>query len=1109
MSYKIYHSNNLSEFINRYSGLFHSTDLFGEKVITVVQNRNIASWLKLQLTENDGISMDLHVEYPENAVKQLVLGYETGQKLFGSGEDIKSMLFMDSLKIVVFKTLEELLIDNKKFPNLYNYVQGSSQRLFQLSDSIAGLFYHYGMNCPLMVASWDNKELYINAEGKTLRVEDQKWQMSLWNHIFNENTPYLHISNVLNGVLNSGESYNHEISPFGRCKIILFGSSFLGESAIKFFNYISTDIEVHHFILTPSTIYSGEDFIKPLSLLSRFSGLINGFTSISREAEFSKERTSFFKEYVSGSLLDNLKQGIKNNSLKEDRGGDLIPVSGGDSSLKICKVTGGWREIEVLKDKIFTLLENDRELKLTEIGVVAPEISDYSSYIEGVFPEVKVLEDGAVIFGKRDLPYNIMGIKGGEDSPYIRGILSLIELPGSDFNRKDILNLISNPCFMEKFAITQNTRDLFVETVDNLNIKWAVDGSHKEDLGYSSDNFNTWENGFRRFLLGIAINREDNEAIPYNLSDSQGVDAIGDLVHIIRSLYSDLWSLNGLKLNMDEWVLFIETVMETYLKPVKDDIFDERERLSVKNQYRNILNLLDDLKDLSNFKNQSIPYAVFKSLLKEFIVKSGNSRGRYLTQGITFSSLKPLRAVPFKHIFVLGLNEDLFPGKEKVPSYDLRGIYDQKIDLSKRQNDKFAFLELILSAEKSLTLFYNGKNQVSGEELQPSVVINELIEAVELNFIDSSNSISIMLIEDHPLHNFDPLYFSERSELTSYDKRAYETCVAYTGDKTEPKPILLDEDSSPNEKIEITISELIQFIKNPVKSFFTKGEGIYLDQSESIEENVYENRDLDFLSKWKLVNFVMEKGLTEDIPLGPISDSFFNLAELEGIFKDSKLTSNIKEDVEELITDVDNFLKENSLKNTSYKRVNRELNGEYAAMPFNIDNVDILLTGELENLWVDDAGSCFTTGISLGKNKEMKVKDKILPYIYSLILFNHPQMSEDSLTAYSVGRASVEPVKFCGGEDLKESLEGIISLYVKNRTSPIPLYPDIMESKEVDDIKKAWEKSVNETMVYSLLNDCPYVKMAYNGTTPEFNPDDVEVLYNSMYKKIAPKKAKK
>ncbi|MGL1892801.1 MAG: exodeoxyribonuclease V subunit gamma [Spirochaetaceae bacterium] len=1108
MAYTIYHSNNLYEFINKFSPLFHTADLFGETVVTVVQNRNIASWLKLQLTKQDGISMDLHVEYPENAVKNLVLGYEAGQKLFDLDGESKSLLFMDSLKIVVFKTLEELLVDNTKFPNLYNYVQNSSQRLFQLSDSIAGLFYHYGMNCPQMVSSWDKNELYKNVDGLVLRAEDQTWQMALWNRLFSGETNYLHISKVLTSVLESKESYNSQLSPYGKCRVILFGSSFLGESAIKFFNYLSSDIEIHHFILTPSNIYIGEEEVKPVSLLNRFSGLINGFTSISREPDFTKSRINLLINNSNGSLLSQLKQGIKENSLVEQDRPQLLNISDSDNSLRICKVTGGWREIEILKDKILALLDFDSELKLTDIGVVAPEITNYSSYIEGVFPEVELKDDGTPIFGKKHIPYNIMGLKGGEDSPYIRGILSLLDLPGSDFNRKDIFNLISNPCFMQKFNLTNSVRDLFLEQVDALNIKWGIDGKHRVDLGYTNDNFNTWEDGFKRFLLGIALNRGSDVSLPHNVTDSQATDSLGELVHIIRSLYSDLWNLNSLSLNMDEWVYYIETVMETYLQPVKNDLFDERERLSVKHQYRNILNLLDDLKNLSNFKKRNIPYAVFRSLLKEFIVKSGNSRGRYLTGGITFSSLKPLRAVPFKHIFVLGLNEELFPGKEKVPSYDLRGIYDQKIDLSKRQNDKFAFLELLLSAKDSLTLFYNAKNQVTGEELQPSVVINELLEAISINFGNTQFQENV-LIENHPLHNFDSKYFSTSSTLKSYNRRAYESANAYGGQKNIAEPIDLYDLGENTDDIEIDIKDLIQFVKNPVKSFFTKSEGLYIDESESKEEDVFENRDLGFITKWKLATMVLEYGLENSIDLEPLSDSFFNTAKIEGAFKDDNLTTNIREEVNDLIKGVDNFLTDNGLKGTSFVRENRELKAEYKPIIFDIEGKKVSIIGELENLWINDNRECFTTGISLGSGKEMKPKDKITPYIYSLIMYSHENMLEEKITAYSIGKEVIAPTEFVRNDKAKENLRSLVELYIQNSQKPIPIFPDIMEDPDSESLSKAWEKSADNSMFYSLIAECPYVKMAYGDQIPEFETEDIDKIYSALYSEIIVKKAKK
>ncbi|OQY36104.1 MAG: hypothetical protein B6229_10705 [Spirochaetaceae bacterium 4572_7] len=502
-----------------------------------------------------------------------------------------------------------------------------------------------------------------------------------------------------------------------------------------------------------------------------------------------------------------------------------------------------------------------------------------------------------------------MGLKGGDDSPYIRGIISILDLAGSNFNRKDIFDVISNPCFMSKFNITQTTRDFFLEIASELNIKWGIDGEHKKDIGYNNDNFDTWEAGFKRFLLGMALNREDNPTIPYSINDSSGSELIGEFVHIIL--------------------------------------------------------LLDDLNNLSNFKNDRVPFPVFKSLLKEFIVKSGNSRGRYLTQGVTFSSLKPLRAVPFKHIFVLGLNEDEFPGRESVPSYDLRSIYDQKIDLSKRQNDKFAFLELILSAKDSLTLFYRGKNQVTGESLQPSVVINELLEVIANNF-DNSDLQRSHLIEDHPLQNFDSKYFDQASDFISFNKRSFESAKAYIESKDMNLGMDVEVIPENEDIIEIKVSDII---------------------------HIYENREIEVLKKWKLADLTLQMGLEHNLDTEEFIDSFFKVAKLEGLYKDSPLTNNVREDIEDIVTGVGNFLIEHNISGTNFKKSDRELNGDFESIKLTVDGQKVSIIGDMDRIWTNGEKECFIPSITLGKAKEMKVSSKIIPYIYSLLIFNHKDIA--------------------------------------------------------------------------------------------------------------------
>ena len=72
--------------------------------------------------------------------------------------------------------------------------------------------------------------------------------MKLWNIVFKD------------------KSFSHfnpqsEIKVYKQMKICIFGSAFLHESNQLFFQWISKDLEIHHFILNPCQIYWG-DFSK-------------------------------------------------------------------------------------------------------------------------------------------------------------------------------------------------------------------------------------------------------------------------------------------------------------------------------------------------------------------------------------------------------------------------------------------------------------------------------------------------------------------------------------------------------------------------------------------------------------------------------------------------------------------------------------------------------------------------------------------------------------------------------------------------------------------------------------------------------------------------------
>jgi len=53
---------------------------------------------------------------------------------------------------------------------------------------------------------------------------------------------------------------------------------------------------------------------------------------------------------------------------------------------------------------------------------------------------------------------------------------------------------------------------------------------------------------------------------------------------------------------------------------------------------------------------------------------------------------------------------------------------------SRRSWDKFSFLEAIISAESKLLIFYEGRKSETGDELQPSILVNELKGYLDIHF---------------------------------------------------------------------------------------------------------------------------------------------------------------------------------------------------------------------------------------------------------------------------------------------------------------------------------------------------------------------------------------
>lgn len=1157
LMYKVYHTNLLENFIDTHWELFYTKDFFTRPVYVIIQNQNMAHWLKLKLAEKRGITANIKFGFADKMLREFLEGYEKTDSYFKD----KTLLFMDDLKLVVFKNLELIFQDPHTYPEfkpLIDYIGGGEgdnnnysqadilevrgSRLYSLADSIAGLFYHYGMNCRPMVQAWEEGVSYKEDHPQK---DHEVWQKALWNRIFSEDSSFLYLGRILHHLVDSKDSYTSSIVP----RIIVFGSSFLSESSFQFYYHLSQDLDIHHFLLSPSTIYSNPaGDMEKVSLLKSWGGLIEGFSILEKREELPSNSEFIdplsVSRVIQGSedtLLGKIQHSILYN--KSDMGAHNII---GDNSFKVFSTTGKWREVEILKDGILKILDENKQLQMTDICILAPDINEYTSYIDAIFASKD----------RFDLPYNVMDLNFDSESSIIQGFFQLLDLAAARFTRKDLFSLFSNPCFAQKFNITRNDLQEWLDFCDHLHMKWGIDGSHRKQLGLGASDFNTFEEGFSRFILGLItegkeetrrIRFPDGQMIPFSSVSGEN-ELFEKVIYITRALYADLTALQEARLSLGEWTKLAEKILITYLEPAEGNKADEYDLKRLKNSFGNLIHLLKDLDDLEGFEDKGFDFPVFRRLLLEHAKQSGVHKGAYLTGGLTFSSLKPLRAIPFKVIVILGLNENSFPMKESLLSFDLRGLVENAIDLSRRNTDRFTFLEALLSAREQLHLYYTGVDNVSGETLQPSVTLNELFDYINGTFqlIDGDGnpgSAEKLLVTRHPLQPFNPEYFKKgnKAGLFSYNPRTLEEARVYynrekqavSGETARSSLTITNYDE---EITGISVQDLVRFLRNPVRTFYNQSLGIYFEIAELQEENINENIEIGYFQKTDFYRRLIETWQYSQEEAEELAQDFINTEGLKGAVTDTKLAFF---DVEGALDDVkrfsqtfeDNFsalmIDGKVMLPPPVTFVLSDIEGVahpsrrfISSLPVKLSGGrSVELTGDLRHLRQFEEDRYFS--IQLCGTGAPSPAHYFEQFLYALILGAHPAVNTGltQFDAYLVGKKSYKPKHFIYEEigSAASLLSNLVELYLENLKNPLPLYEVcgtkmakfVKKNKTAPDVEiaqmgfQAYEKDISDDFGGISPNrpgNCPYGRRGFpSGQGVDFTRPGVIEFVKAFY----------
>ncbi len=780
--------------------------------IVLVQSLGMSRWVSLQLAERLGICMNCQFPFPQAWLD------ETLRALVPDMVP-RELLSVERMTWKIYGLLPGLVRLPEFGPVRRFLGDGDAVKRYQLASRLANLFDQYLVYRPAMILDWECGR--GSAEG------DAAWQAVLWREVNTERV--VHFAAALDRL--PGMTI-----PPGR-RISIFGISSLPPAQMEVFFHLAASRPVHLFLLAPSSEYHGDDLtpkqrarrgLGPEAatgnpLLASLGRLNAHFTELLLEADERAghrivDEPEDFAPPVGNTLLARLQRDIllaRDPAASSEQ--EPLPVEA-DSSIQIHVCHSPMREVEVLYDQLLALLEADPKLAPREILVMAPDIEKYAPFIHAVFgcPEDPALR----------IPYSVADRHPRAESHIVDVFLRILELPGTRCTAPQLFSLLESEPFRRKFEFSESDLDQIREWIDASGIRWGIDAPHRESLGLPAMAETTWRHGLDRLLLGYAMaggNHTLFEGIlPLDDVEGSGAELLGRFCAAVEAIAQTLDELETAR-PLPDWAVWLEALLQRFF--IADDRAEEAGALQ---RLRRCFSQLAE----TALAAEPVTFEVLREHLAGAL-GADEHRGRFLTGGVTFCALKPMRSIPAKAIWLLGMDDGAFPRKPQPLQFDLMARHWKLGDRSVREDDRYLFLEALVSARERLFISHVGRSERNNTVIPPSIVVSELLDYLE----QAAPSIEIRtaLVFAHPLQAFSPRYFEADTRLFSFSQ-ANAAASRRVSSRWEPPfaPSPLAE-AEPEER-NVALDRLLEFIGHPAAFFLKHRLGVRLQEDGSALE---------------------------------------------------------------------------------------------------------------------------------------------------------------------------------------------------------------------------------------------------------------------------------
>ena len=824
--------------------------------VVLIPQPALRHWLQQALAERYGIAANLDLCTPSEFVWRLLRAArpELPDASPWDRERLRWQIYAllgenSTLPLPVSRHLQRAAIDE-------HASIGAAMARYALADALAAAYDRYQAYRPDWLRDWE----------RNVPASRDDWQAQLWRSLRLRLKGSPHRAALLGDWLTrhdrEAEGFGGIVPPGLPPRVAAFGTIHVSPDVLHMLAVVGQWIELDFYLPMPSAEYWGDveslrervrrDGITSLSAAladaERDNPLLAAWGAGGREivaqlfsydVVLPQRETELFVAPGRDTLLHRLQQDVLERAAPT-----VAAFDAGDVSLQLHACHSKLREVEVLHDQLRALLDDPRfdpPLQPRDIAVLAPDIADYLPLARAVFGGIAADDPRFIPFALADRPQ-------AQSHPLVAMLLDVLALADTPLTAGGFRDVLATPAVAHALQLDAAQRARIDGWFAAAGIRWGEDEVARERAGAGRWREYSFDFGIDRLLSGYAAGDGAEASIagtdliaPY--SELEGADA--ETLDRALAFYRRLRELAAWMREShpaSEWRARLATWLQASLAPVSQDDAETQAR-------RLLLETLDDF--ASEAANAgALPALLVRRALRDALTSPSPHRP-WLSGGVTFAGMVPLRTVPFRAICLLGLDADAYPRRE--PADDINRLVDAiqgrapryPGDRSVRDDDRFLFLQLLCAAGDVFYLSYGGRDARDASVREPSPVIAELLDAVERMH---GETVREQLCVQHPLQPFSPRAFGAGDDGGVEPRR-----FSYRKEWAMPAAAAVQAAESPfltvamthDAELELPDRNALQsFFANPAKAWLQDRLGLRLvTREETLDDREPQGRD--------------------------------------------------------------------------------------------------------------------------------------------------------------------------------------------------------------------------------------------------------------------------